>query len=104
MPDAGWWLKGDPNRLAMFSWSSDGYAALQLVRRRLRYTTSDINVRIYQSEMMDPTLTAAGVKHELVTFSGLDRRLVDSAASTEVLRRSDEFLRTALWPDVPREH
>jgi dipeptidyl aminopeptidase/acylaminoacyl peptidase len=54
--------------------------------------------------MLDLTLTAAGVKHELVTFSGLDHRLVDPAARTEVLRRSDEFLRAALGPDVPREH
>jgi dipeptidyl aminopeptidase/acylaminoacyl peptidase len=54
--------------------------------------------------MMDRALTAACVKHELVTFSGLDHRLVDSAASMEVLRRSDEFLRVALGPGVPRAH
>jgi acetyl esterase/lipase len=66
--------------------------------------TEDINVRIYQSEMMDRALTAAGVKHELVTFKGLDHRLDDSAARTEVLRRSDEFLRAALGPGVPPAH
>jgi dipeptidyl aminopeptidase/acylaminoacyl peptidase len=64
--------------------------------------TEDINVRIYRSEMMDRALTASGVKHELVTFEGLDRQLDDSAARTEVLRRSDEFLRAALGPGAPR--
>jgi len=57
--------------------------------------TEDINVRIYQSEMMDRALAAAGVRHELVTFQGLDHQLYDSSARTEVLRRSDAFLRAA---------
>jgi dipeptidyl aminopeptidase/acylaminoacyl peptidase len=60
--------------------------------------TEDINVRIYQSQMMDRALTAAGVKHELVTFDGLDHQLDDSVARTEMLRRSDAFLRTAFTP------
>jgi dipeptidyl aminopeptidase/acylaminoacyl peptidase len=54
--------------------------------------------------MMDRALTAAGVKHELVTFKGPDHQLDDSAAGTEVLRRSDEFVRAALGPGVMRAH
>ena len=61
--------------------------------------TDDINVRIYQSQIMDKALGAAGVKHELVTFDGLDHQLYDSAARAEMLRRSDAFLRAA-FPQV----
>ncbi|MBV8146787.1 MAG: S9 family peptidase [Gammaproteobacteria bacterium] len=57
--------------------------------------TDDINVRFYQAQMMDKALTAAGVKHELVTFEGLDHGLDDSTARTTMLRRSDAFLRAA---------
>jgi dipeptidyl aminopeptidase/acylaminoacyl peptidase len=45
--------------------------------------------------MMDRALNAAAAKHELVTFAGLDHQLDDSAARTELLRRSDAFLRAA---------
>lgn len=55
----------------------------------------DINVYIEQSQRMAARLTAAGSKCELVTWDNLDHGLVDSSARTQVLRRSDEFLRQA---------
>ena len=66
----------------------------------LFHGTDDINVRIYQSQMMDRALTAAGVKHELVTFDGLDHQLDDSVVRAELLRRSDAFLRAAFAQDA----
>jgi dipeptidyl aminopeptidase/acylaminoacyl peptidase len=66
--------------------------------------TDDINVRIYQSQMMDRALNAAGAKHELVTFAGLDHQLDDSAARTELLRRSDAFLRAAFAQGAVNAH
>jgi dienelactone hydrolase len=57
--------------------------------------TDDINVKVYQSQMMDRALAAAGVEHQLITFEGLDHQLDDSAARTDMLRRSDAFLRAA---------
>jgi dipeptidyl aminopeptidase/acylaminoacyl peptidase len=61
----------------------------------LFHGTQDNTVRIEQSQMMDRALSAAGVKHELVTFAGLDHQLDDSGARTDMLRRSDAFLREA---------
>ena len=64
----------------------------------LFHGTEDINTRVNQSQLMDQALSAAGVKHELVTFDGLDHQLEDSAARTQVLRRSDTFLQQAFAP------
>lgn len=58
--------------------------------------TLDRNVSVNQSRVMDSRLERAGVKHQLVTFDGLDHYLEDSDARTEVLRKSDEFLRAAI--------
>jgi dipeptidyl aminopeptidase/acylaminoacyl peptidase len=58
--------------------------------------TNDLNVAYGQSVLMDKALEAAGVRHELVTFENLDHQLDDSAARTELLRRSDAFLRDAM--------
>jgi len=66
--------------------------------------TEDINVRIYQSQMMDRALSAAGVKHELITFDGLDHQLDDSVARAELLRRSDAFLRAAFVAGASGSH
>ncbi|MDP8984681.1 MAG: S9 family peptidase [Pseudomonadota bacterium] len=70
--------------------------------------TLDRNVSINQSRTMDARLEKAGVKHQLVTFEGLDHYLDDSHARAEMLRKSDEFLRAAtastqasLTPPVP---
>jgi dipeptidyl aminopeptidase/acylaminoacyl peptidase len=61
----------------------------------LFHGTLDRNVSIAQSRTMDARLAKAGVKHQLVTFEGLDHQLEDSNARTEMLRKSDEFLRAA---------
>jgi dipeptidyl aminopeptidase/acylaminoacyl peptidase len=53
---------------------------------------------------MDRALTAAGVAHELVTFEGLDHQLDDSAARTELLRRSDAFLHSAFAQGSANTH
>jgi dipeptidyl aminopeptidase/acylaminoacyl peptidase len=63
--------------------------------------TDDVNVRFYQSQMMERALSAAGVRHELVTFDGLDHGLEDSTARANMLRRSDAFLRAAFAPGPP---
>ena len=55
----------------------------------------DRNVPIAQSEHMARSLEKAGVPHELVTWDNLDHSLEDSSARTEMLRKSDEFLRRA---------
>lgn len=56
----------------------------------------DRNVGISQSRRMAARLQAAGVRHELVTFEGLDHHLEDSSARATMLRKSDAFLRQAM--------
>ena len=58
--------------------------------------TNDVNVSYAQSQLMDKNLAAAGVPHELVTFEHLDHYLEDSTARTEMLRKSDAFLRKTM--------
>jgi acetyl esterase/lipase len=55
----------------------------------------DANVSIEESRVMCSRLTAAGGRCELVTWDDLDHQLDDSGARTQMLRRSNEFLRTA---------
>jgi dipeptidyl aminopeptidase/acylaminoacyl peptidase len=62
----------------------------------LFHAAFDRNVGIAQSRLMASRLESAGVKHELVTWDDLDHHLDDSAARTEMLRRSDAFLRQAI--------
>ncbi len=62
----------------------------------LFHGTFDINVDYTQSQLMDKSLTSAGVRHELVTFDKLDHYLEDSSARIQMLRKSDAFLREAL--------
>jgi dipeptidyl aminopeptidase/acylaminoacyl peptidase len=62
----------------------------------LFHGTDDTTAPYAQSQLMDKSLAAAGAKHELVTFEHLDHGLEDSAARTEMLRKSDAFLRQAL--------
>ena len=54
--------------------------------------------------MMDRALSAASVRHELVTFEGLDHELADSTARISMLRQSDAFLRTAFAPTATATH
>jgi dipeptidyl aminopeptidase/acylaminoacyl peptidase len=56
----------------------------------------DRNVPIRQSREMNDHLASAGVPHELVTWPDLDHQLEDSTARTEMLRKSDAFLRHAM--------
>jgi dienelactone hydrolase len=62
----------------------------------------DRNVGISQSKRMAARLESAGVRHELVTWEDLDHYLEDSAARSEMLRKSDAFLRQAMgMPERP---
>jgi dipeptidyl aminopeptidase/acylaminoacyl peptidase len=56
----------------------------------------DRNVSVKQSKRMAARLQAVGGKCELVTWPDLDHQLEDSAARTQMLRKSDEFLRASL--------
>lgn len=58
--------------------------------------THDINVRITESRLMAARLKAAGKRCELVTWDKLDDQLDDSQARTQMLRKSDAFLRQSL--------
>jgi dipeptidyl aminopeptidase/acylaminoacyl peptidase len=62
----------------------------------LFHAAFDRNVGIAQSRLMAARLESAGVKHELVTWDDLDHHLEDSAARTEMLRKSEAFLRQAI--------
>ena len=56
----------------------------------------DLNVGIGESRAMDNRLKAAGKPTELVVYPGLDHQLDDSNARTDMLRKSDVFLRKHL--------
>jgi dipeptidyl aminopeptidase/acylaminoacyl peptidase len=56
----------------------------------------DANVGVQQSKSMAARLRSFGVSCELVTWDDLDRYLEDSAARKQKLRKSEEFLRSAL--------
>jgi hypothetical protein len=45
---------------------------------------------------MGEQLTKAGIKNELVTWDYLDQQLEYADARTQLLRKSDEFLRQAM--------
>ncbi len=62
----------------------------------LFHGTMDVDFAYGQSVLMDKSLSAVNARHEFVTFEGLDHVLDDSAARTELLRKSDAFLRAAL--------
>ncbi|HYI39059.1 MAG TPA: S9 family peptidase [Allosphingosinicella sp.] len=56
----------------------------------------DLNVPIAQARKMQDRLKGAGARSELIVYPGLDHQLDDSAARSDMLRRSDAFLRQAL--------
>ena len=56
----------------------------------------DLNVDIEQSRVMDAALTRAGKRHELVVYPGLAHSLDDSAARTDMLTRSAQWLADAM--------
>jgi dipeptidyl aminopeptidase/acylaminoacyl peptidase len=49
--------------------------------------------------MMHDRLKSANKRSELIIYPGLDHQLDDSSARTDMLRRSDAFLRSALKVD-----
>ncbi|HEY2592251.1 MAG TPA: prolyl oligopeptidase family serine peptidase, partial [Steroidobacteraceae bacterium] len=61
----------------------------------LFHGTLDRNVGYRESERFAAKLKSAGARVDLVTFTGLDHQLEDSAARAEMLQRSDEFLQAA---------
>lgn len=56
----------------------------------------DRNVDVRHARLMHDKLKNAGGRSELVVYPGLDHGLHDTAARTDMLRRSDAFLRQAL--------
>jgi dipeptidyl aminopeptidase/acylaminoacyl peptidase len=62
----------------------------------LFHGTFDRNVSYLQSKDMAAACSAAHARCELVTFDGLDHQLDDSSARTQLLRKSDDFLKQSL--------
>lgn len=56
----------------------------------------DRNVTVTQSRVMADKLRGAGKKVELVTYPNRDHGLADSQVRTEMLRKSDAFLRSSM--------
>ena len=61
----------------------------------------DLNVDIAQSRRMVSMLKAGGHAPELIVYPGLDHQLADSAARTDMLRRSAKFLAEHLGASNP---
>lgn len=55
----------------------------------------DQNVRVEASRLMADRLRAAGKRHEIILYPGLDHYLEDSAVRAEMLAKSDAFIRAA---------
>jgi dipeptidyl aminopeptidase/acylaminoacyl peptidase len=62
----------------------------------LFHPAEDVNVDIMQSRRMDKELRDAGKSSELVVYPDLDHGIRSGAARTDMLRRSDAFLRQHL--------
>jgi dipeptidyl aminopeptidase/acylaminoacyl peptidase len=62
----------------------------------LFHGTLDRDVNYTQSKNMAAACSAAHARCELVTFDGLDHQLDDSNARTQLLRKSDDFLKQSL--------
>ncbi|HYW17250.1 MAG TPA: S9 family peptidase [Allosphingosinicella sp.] len=56
----------------------------------------DLNVPIAQARKMQDSLKGAGARSELIVYPGLDHQLDNSFARSDMLRRSDAFLKQAL--------
>lgn len=56
----------------------------------------DLNVPIAQARKMQDRLKGAGAQSELIVYPGLDHQLDNTFARTDLLRRSDAFLRQTL--------
>jgi len=62
----------------------------------LFHGNQDLNVGVGESRLMANRLKDAGKRVEYVEFKGLDHQLDDDQARTQMLDKSDTFLRTAL--------
>lgn len=56
----------------------------------------DLNVPVAQSRLMNDRLKDAGKKSEMIIYPGLDHQLEDSAARADMLRKSEQFIRSAI--------
>ncbi|HEX6374936.1 MAG TPA: S9 family peptidase [Allosphingosinicella sp.] len=56
----------------------------------------DLHVAVRQSRIMHDKLKDAGVRSDLIVYDDLDHQLDDNNARTDMLRRTDAFLRGAL--------
>lgn len=56
----------------------------------------DLNVDVAQARAMDRALRAAGKRSELIIYEKLDHQIDDSQSRTDMLSRSDAFLRAAM--------
>jgi predicted esterase len=83
--------------LAVPDWAAFGTVIGILIKvpALLFHGTLDGNVGYLQSKRLAQKLKAAGARVDLVTFKDLDHQLDDPAARTEMLQRSDDFLRAA---------
>lgn len=57
---------------------------------------TDLNVGVAESRSMDGALRKAGKASALIVYKGLDHQLPDAAARTDMLAKSDAFLREKL--------
>jgi dipeptidyl aminopeptidase/acylaminoacyl peptidase len=62
----------------------------------LVHGTLDTNVGYAESTYLQSRLRAVGGNVDLVTFTGLDHQLDDSAARTQMLDKSDAFIHSAI--------
>ncbi|CAN5361608.1 S9 family peptidase [soil metagenome] len=62
----------------------------------LFHGTLDRNVLVDQSRLMDSRLKDAGKRSSYVEYKGYDHYLDDSAVRAELLRKSDEFLKSSM--------
>ncbi len=56
----------------------------------------DLNVPIEQARLMADRLKSAGKKVELIVYPDIDHYLTDGQVRTDMLRRSDAFLRASM--------
>jgi dipeptidyl aminopeptidase/acylaminoacyl peptidase len=95
---SNWGLVGDMvgSGAEMHAGSPAEHAAAIKVPVLLFHGGRDRNVSSAQSKRMATRLSEAGAKSELVTWDDLDHQLDDSTARTQMLRKSDSFLRQTL--------
>jgi dipeptidyl aminopeptidase/acylaminoacyl peptidase len=62
----------------------------------LFHGTSDLNVSVAESRLMNDRLKAAGKTTTLITYPGLDHPLPSGEIRADMLRRADGFLRTSM--------